>query len=557
MTTRGSQKGGNMNKKLLAVSAALFCAVFAMKAFAAEDLMNVKAQLKKFAPVKVKVEKGLLDARQLKLVAELKKAADCMDRLFFLQVYSKNPELEKKLAGLKGDKRAIYDYFLIQYGPFDRLDHNKPFVDGVGKKPLGANFYPEDMTKEEFETWIKKHPQDAGAFESNFTVIKRDGKKLVAVPYSVEYKELLTKAAEHLKKATEFVNNDTLKKYLLSRADAFLSNNYFASDVDWVKMKGHDIEVVMGPYEVYEDELFGYKAAFEAFITRVDPKESERLAKVVQYMGDIEKNLPIDEKLKGKGRSLESPIVVAQEIYTAGDTRAGVQTLAFNLPNDEKVRKEYGSKKVMLKNVQEAKFEKILKPIASKMLAKSDLKLIDFEAFFAHTLLHEVSHGIGPGEISKAGRKTTVNKELKDLYSTIEETKADTLGAYNIEFLIGKGLYPKSFDKNLWPTYLSGIFRSVRFGIGEAHGGSNAIQFNYLMEKGAIKLDEKTGLFSIDQAKISDAIKSLAKELLTIEAKGDYAAAKKFVAKYKVIPDCLKKGLEKLSSVPVDIKPIY
>jgi hypothetical protein len=527
------------------------------KAFAAEDLMNVEAQLNKFAPVKIMVEKGLLDSRQLKLVSELKKAADCMDQLFLLQVYSKNPEIEKRVSKFKGAKRAVYDYFLINYGPFDRLDHNKPFVEGVGPKPLGANFYPDNMSKEEFELWIKNHPEDVAAFESNFTVIKRDGAKLIAVPYSVEYRAVLEKAAGHLRKAADFANNDSLKKYLLSRADAFLSNSYFASDADWVLMKDHDIEVVIGPYEVYEDELFGYKAAFEAFITRVDPKESARLAKVVEYMADLEKNLPIEEKYKGRGRSLESPIIVAQEIYTAGDARAGIQTLAFNLPNDEKVRKEYGSKKVMLKNVQEAKFEKILKPIAAILLSPDDYKNTAFEAFFAHTLLHEISHGIGPGEIVKAGKKTSVNKELKNLYSAIEETKADTLGAYNNAFLVEKGLYPKDFEQYLWPTYLAGIFRSVRFGIGEAHGASNAIQFNYLLEKGAIKYDPKSEKFSIDRSKISSAIKSLANELLMIEAKGDYSAAKKFVEKYKTQPECMKKGLSKLGSVPVDIKPIY
>lgn len=522
-----------------------------------EDLMTVEKQLKKFAPVKIKVAGKLLSANQKKVVDELVMAADYMDQIFFRQVYKGNPKLETELAGLRGKKRAIYDYFDINFGPYDRLNHDEPFVNDVPEKPAGANFYPEDMTKDEFIGWIRKHPADKAAFESNFTVIERKGDRLVAVPYSEAYRDLLVPAAKHLKNAAKYTDNPSLKKYLVSRADAFLSNDYYQSDVDWVKLNDHAIEVVIGPYEVYEDNLFGYKAAFEAFITRVDPRESKRLAKVVEYLDDLERHLPIADKYKGIGRSLKSPIVVAQEIYTAGDTKAGVQTLAFNLPNDEKVRREEGSKKVLLKNVQEAKFKKILVPIAKKVLNPSDAKNVDFEAFFAHTLLHEVSHGIGPGEITKGGRKTTVNRELKDLYSLIEEAKADTLGVYNNLYLIDKGLYPKGFEKGLWPTYLAGIFRSVRFGINEAHGGGNAIQFNYLLENGAIEYDGSTGLYSINASKIAPAIKNLAEELLMIEAKGDYKGAKKFVARYRKMPESMKMSLARLDVVPVDIKPVY
>jgi hypothetical protein len=522
-----------------------------------EDVMKVEKQIDKFAPVKIRVAGGLLNAKQQKFVRELVAASEYMDKAFMRQVYSGNADLQKKLAALKGKDKSIYEYFEINFGPYDRLDHNKPFVDGVPEKALGANFYPTDMKKEEFANWIRKHPGDKQAFESNFTVIKRDGKGLKAVPYSEEYRDLLVPAAEHLKKAAEYTDNASLKKYLNSRADAFLSNDYYQSDVDWVRLKDHDIEVVIGPYEVYEDEMFGYKAAFESFVTRVDPAESKRLAKVVEFLDDLEKNLPLEAKYRGVGRNLTSPIVVAQEIYTAGDAKRGVQTLAFNLPNDEKVRKEEGSKKVLLKNVQDAKFKKILRPIAGQVLDADDAKSVDFEAFFAHTLLHEVSHGIGPGEIVKNGRRTTVGKELKELYSTIEEAKADVLGAYNVVYLIDKGLYPKGFDKVVWPTYLAGIFRSVRFGIGEAHGGGNAIQFSYLADKGAIKYDDATGKFSIAKDKIASTMKDLARELLMIEAKGDYAAAKAFIEKYKKMPGDMKSAVAKLDSVPVDIRPQF
>ena len=546
-------------KKILSLLLSLsFIMVFSMNAIATtEDAMQVKKQYKKFAPVRIKVDPTLLTKRQKMLVDELVAAADYMDKIFLIQVFKKNPKIQAELKKAGGKKKVIYDYFKMNFGPFDRLDHDKPFIKGVGKKPLGANYYPEDMTKKDFENWIKKHPSDSKMFESNFTVIRRNGKKLEAIPYSEAYKEYLVPAAKHLKAAAKYTDNKSLKKYLNSRADAFLSNDYYQSDVDWVRLKDHAIEVVIGPYEVYEDQLFGYKAAFESFITRVDPIESRRLDKIVDFLDDMERNLPIDDKHKGIGRSLTSPLIVAYEIYTAGDTRAGIQTIAFNLPNDEKVRKYEGSKKVMLKNVLEAKFNKILKPIARKVLDAKDCSNVDFDAFFAHVLLHEISHGIGPGEIKKGRRHTTVNKELKEQYSVIEEAKADTLSTYNNLFLIEKGIYPKDFEKVLWPTYLAGIFRSVRFGIGEAHGGANAVQFNYLLDNGAVIYNEKSGKFSIDREKIGPVMKELVQNLLMIEAKGDYSAAKAFVETYRKMPKCMKDALAKLKSVPVDIRPIY
>lgn len=521
------------------------------------DVGEVKAKIRQFAPVRIAVDKKLIDARQRQLVDELVAAARCMDELFLRQAWDGNAKLRDELR-LAGKKDApLLEYFRIQAGPFDRLDHNEPFIDGVGQKPAGAAFYPEDMTKQEFTSWIRRHPEDRDAFEGTFTVIRRDRGRLVAIPYSQEYRDRLTKAAEHLSKASELTDNASLKKYLKSRAEAFLSNDYFQSDVDWVRLKDHDVEVVIGPYEVYEDELMGLKGAFEAFITRVDPEESVRLAEVAARLAELERNLPIPDEFKGIGRSLTSPIVVAQEIFTAGDANRGVQTIAFNLPNDERVRKQEGSKKVMLKNVQQAKFDKILVPIARHVMLPEDVKNVDFRAFFSQVLLHEMSHGLGPGEIAKGGKKTTVNRELKELYSVIEEAKADTLGVFNNASLTAKGFYPEIYKKILWPTYLAGMFRSVRFGINEAHGGGTALQFNYLLEKGGFVHDPKTGRFSVDPQKIGGAVRDLAHDLLMIEAKGDYAAARAFVEKYRVVRPELQAALDRLKDVPVDIRPIY
>lgn len=524
----------------------------------AVPLKDIESQMAKFRPVKITYNDKHLSARDKKAIERLVEAAHLMDEIFLRQVWKGNVTLRNELRHVKGKEQILKDYFQLNFGPFDRLDHNKPFIKvGLKEKPAGANFYPEGLSSKDLEQWIKKHPKDKKEFESNFNVIIRNGDALEAVPYSQVYKEWLIPASNLLKEAARLTTNASLKKYLNSRADAFLSNDYFESDCDWMDLKNNSLEVVFGPYEVYEDNLMGYKAAFEAFITIVDPKESKKLARVVSYLDDLEKNLPIPSKHHNFRRGKESPIVVSNEVYTAGDTKAGIQTIAFNLPNDEKVREKKGSKKVMLKNVSQAKFDAILVPIAKKLINPKDVKDVAFENFFNHTLLHEVSHGLGPGTIVVKGKKTTVNKALKELYSIIEECKADTLAVWNTLFLKEKKVYSDKFMQSLYPTYLAGIFRSVRFGISEAHGGGNIIQFNYLREKGAIIHDKKTNRFEIDRLKMKETIKNLAHDLLMIEATGDYDAAKKFVRKYKMMPAEVSKAIALLKDVPVDIKPVY
>ena len=508
-------------------------------------------KVKQFIETELKYDESLLNDKQKKVIENLYYASKTMDDLFFSQVYSKNYEIRKQLKS-ENEKK----YFEIMFGPFDRLDHNKPFI-GTTAKPLGANFYPEDMTKEELTKWIEDHPEDEAAFTSEFTVIRRDNDKLVAIPYSEFYKDRLQKAADYLNKAADFAKNKSLKKYLETRAAAFLSNDYYVSDMAWMDLKDHTIEVVIGPYEVYEDEMFNYKAAFESFVTIKDPVESKKLAIFGSYLNDIEKNLPIDDKHKNFDRGSESPIVVAQEVFSAGDSKAGVQTLAFNLPNDERVREAKGSKKVMLKNVHEAKFEKLLYPIAEVVLDCEQLKYVTFDGFFNHTLMHEMSHGVGPGKIKKDGKDTEVRKELKETYSKMEECKADVLGMYNNIFMIKKGVYPESFENENWVTFLAGTFRSVRFGINEAHGGGNAIIYNYLLEKGAYEYDETSQMVRVNFDKIYNVVKELANVLLTIQAEGDYEASKTLIAKYAVNSPSMITLREKLNHLPVDIKPVY
>ncbi|UCH66372.1 MAG: peptidase [Ignavibacterium sp.] len=522
-----------------------------------EETTMLKEKIEKFAPTELKYDKSTLDDRQQKVVEKIYRAAKIMDEIFLDQVYSKNKEIKAELMKKDTDEAKLQlELFTIMFGPFDRLDHDKPFM-GTDEKPLGANYYPEDMTKEEFENWIKENPEDEKAFTSEFTFIRRDGGKLVAIPYSEYYKDQLTEASNYLLEAAEYADNQSVKDYLTTRAAALLSNDYFESDMKWMDMNDHAIEVVIGPYEVYEDKLFNYKAAFECFLTIRDPEETEKLEVFKSYLRDMEIHLPIPDMYKNFERGSESPLAVVNEIYTAGDTKAGVQTIAFNLPNDERVRKAKGSKKVMLKNVTEAKFEKLLMPIAEIVLDKKQLKYVTFNSFFTHSLMHEMSHGIGPGFIVVDGRETEVKKELKETYSTLEECKADILGVYNNIFMIEKGVFPRSYEREFLVTKLAGTFRSVRFGISEAHGGGNAIIYNFLMEKGGFEYDEKTEKVKVNFRKAYTAFEELGNLVLMIQAKGDYKAAQELIKKYVVISPSMKTLTDKLSVLPVDIKPIY
>jgi hypothetical protein len=347
-----------------------------------------------------------------------------------------------------------------------------------------------------------------------------------------------------------------LKNFLNKRADALGSDDYYESDVAWMDLDA-PIDLTFGPYETYEDELFSYKASFEAYVTLRDEAESAKLAKFSGYLQELENNLPLDAKYRNPKLGAASPIRVVNEVYGSGEGNNGVQTAAFNLPNDERVVKEKGSKRVMLKNVQDAKFEKTLIPISRVVLAPSDRSTLAFESFFTHILCHELMHGLGPHNITVNGQDTTVRKQLKELYSAIEEAKADMTGLWALQYMIDKGIIDKSMERTLYTTYLASMFRSVRFGITEAHGRGVAMQFNYLSDEGAIKFDDQTGTFSVDQSKIKQGVEKLTRDLLTLEAEGSYEKAKAILDKFAVIRPSMQTALDKLKDVPVDIEPVF
>ncbi len=517
---------------------------------------DVAERLKQFAPVEISADISFLPDNEQKVVQKLIEASRYMDEIFLRQVWENNPAYRDALKSRRDELgRAAYRYFLINFGPWDRLKDNEPFV-GKMPKPRGAGYYPPDMTKEEFEAYVEKHPDQADALKGLYTLVRRDGQQLKAIPYSQAYREWLEPAAKLMREAAELTENGSLRNFLLKRADAFFSDDYYDSDVAWMDLDS-PVEITIGPYEVYEDALFGYKAAFESFVTIADPAESAKLAKYKSLLPAMEENLPIPDHLKNRNRGTESPIRVVDVVFTAGDTKAGVQTIAFNLPNDERVREEKGSKKVLLRNVIRAKYETILRPIAERFVEAEQLPFLSAEAFTNEVLFHELSHGLGPGKIVKNGRQTEVRLELKDLYSASEEAKADVMGVYNLFFMMQEGVLPEDMHKPVAVTYLAGLFRSIRFGVEEAHGKGVALQLNYLLEKGAIRYNERTGKFRVDFNRFDRGIRDLVSDLCVLQAYGDYDGTKAMFDKYAHMPDFLSAKLAAMADIPVDIAPKY
>jgi hypothetical protein len=529
-----------------------------------------QAQLEKlaacFAPTPLRVDTSKLSPGDQQALVRLIEAARLLDDVFLRQYWSGNIALYDKLQKDKTPLgKARLHYFWINKSPWSQIDRYEAFLPGVpSQKPLGANFYPQDMTKEEFERWVASLPEkEQTTAKGFFSVIRRNGKDLTIVPYSEEYKDDLTKAAGLLKEAAALTDNDSLKKFLSSRADAFLSDDYYESDLAWMDLSA-PLDITIGPYETYNDELFGYKASFESYINLRDEEEGVKLDAFTKHLQEIEDHLPLDPQYRNPKLGAAAPIRVVDQIISSGDGAHGVQTAAYNLPNDDRVVQQKGSKRVMLKNVQEAKFKSVLLPIARKTLSKEAMVDVSFESFFTFILAHELMHGLGPHQIQVQGRDTTPRAELKDLYSAIEECKADVTGLFALQYMMdhakemdmGKVLpSDEAAARQLYTTYLASIFRSLRFGISEAHGKGMAIQFNFLFDRGAI--ERKNDTFSINVDKIKQAVIDLDRELLTVEALGSYEGAKKMLDELGVIRPPLRKALDGLEGIPTDIEPIF
>ena len=504
---------------------------------------EIKQKAEEYASFKLTTDVSVLTEKEKQMLPLLFKAAKIMDDIFWTEAFGDKSKL------FTDDMDSYTRKFInINYGPWERLNNNKPFLSGYGPKPAGANFYPKDMTKQEFEAW------NNDSKTSLYTLIRRgeDG-KLKSIPYHVAYKNQIQKAAALLQQTAALAEDAGLKNYLEKRAEALLTDEYYNSDVAWMDMKNNTIDFIIGPIENYEDQLFGYKAAHESFILIKDKQWSQKLTHFSALLPGLQKDLPCEQKYKDETPGMDSDLNVYDAIYYAGDCNAGSKTIAINLPNDEEVRETKGSRKLQLKNSMQAKFDKILVPIADLLIAKDQRQHVKFNAFFENTMFHEVAHGLGLGNV--VNKDITVREALKDTYSSIEEGKADILGLWCVYKLNEMGELGEKDMMDNFVTFMAGIFRSVRFGAASAHGKANMIRFYYFQQAGAFERDETTGTYRVNYEKMKDAMFSLSEMILKIQGDGDYNAAVKLIKEKGYIREPLQKDLDRIGAagIPRDI----
>ncbi|WP_167607290.1 dipeptidyl-peptidase 3 family protein [Maribellus sediminis] len=504
---------------------------------------EIKQKAEEFASFRLTTDLSVLSEKEKQMLPLLFEAAKLMEDIYWMEAFGDKDELFSK------DMDEYTRKFLqINYGPWERLNNNEPFLPGYGAKPAGANFYPNDMTKEEFEAW------DDATKTSLYTLIRRDEDgKLKSIPYHIAFEEQIDKAADLLMQAAELAEDAGLKSYLEKRADALRTDDYYESDVAWIEMKNNTIEFIIGPIENYEDQLYGYKAAHESFILVKDKDWSEKLVKYAALLPGLQKALPCEQKYKDETPGVESDMNVYDAIYYAGDCNAGSKTIAINLPNDEKVRESKGSRKLQLKNSMQAKFDKILVPIADLLIAEDQRQHVKFDAFFENTMFHEVAHGLGLG--NTVDQRSTVREALKDTYSSIEEGKADILGLWCVYQLNEMGELGEKDMMDNFVTFMAGIFRSVRFGAASAHGKANMMRFYYFQEAGAFTRDEATGTYRVDYEKMKQAMLDLSGTILKLQGDGDYDLAKAMIEEKGTIREELQKDLDRIgeAGIPRDI----
>ncbi|HEY8569560.1 dipeptidyl-peptidase 3 family protein [Microbulbifer sp.] len=496
-----------------------------------------------YAPVELNADLSSLSDNQRQLIGKLIDASKIMDQLFWLQSYGPAQEL---LSGI--DDSAARKFADINYGPWDRLNDNKPFIEGYGDKPLGAEFYPEDMTKQEFEAW--KQPGKDG----QYSLVRRGSNgKLELLPYHQAYKAELEKAAALLREASALAEDAEFAAYLNLRADALTSDQFRDSDMAWMDMKNNRIDVVIGPIENYEDQLFAYRTAYEAYVLLKDMAWSEKLAKFAAFLPELQRGLPVDDKYKAETPGTDSDLNAYDVLYYAGHSNAGSKTIAINLPNDEEVQLEKGTRRLQLKNAMRAKFDQIMVPISAQLIAEDQRKHITFDAFFANTMFHEVAHGLGIKKTVTDG--ANVRQALKETSSALEEGKADILGLYMITKLHEKGELADGELMDNYVTFLAGIFRSVRFGAASAHGKANMMRFNFFKNEGAFTRDEATGQYSVDFEKMQAAMTKLSNLILTVQGDGNYTKAVELLDGMGVISPELQSDLDRLADadIPVDV----
>ncbi len=501
----------------------------------------VAERLPIYAKVRLNTDIEKLSNSERKVLPLLIRAAEIMDELFWMQTYPKRDSL---LSAVEDEKTR--EFIKINYGPWDRLNDNKPFVKGIGDKPLGSGFYPSDMTREELEK------SDVSDKKGLYSMVQRDKSgKLISIPYSVYFKDELKKAADLLLQAAQITEEIQLKKYLTLRAEAFLTDNYVPSDFAWMDMTNSGLDIIIGPIENYEDGLFNARAAFESYVLVKDREWSKRLEKYVAMLPELQRGLPVDAAYKKESPGTSSQLAAFDVVYYAGDGNSGGKTIAVNLPNDEMIQQKKGTRRSQLKNAMRAKFDKIMLPIAAELIDESQQNHLSFDAFFANVMFHEVAHGLGIK--STINGKGFVREALQEQYSWLEEGKADILGLYMVNSLLKKGELEGDI-KDYYTTFMAGILRSVRFGAGEAHGKANMLCFNFFNKKGAFERTEK-GRYKVNYEKFELAMNDLSREILTLQGNGDKAAVEKVQKEMALVQNDLQSDLDRLSKkgIPVDV----
>jgi hypothetical protein len=514
------------------------------------SMSEFEAKLAQYQMVRLTTDLSQLSEAEKAMIPLLVEAADAMTDVFWLESYGDPEEFLPSLDGA-----AARAYGTINFGPWDRIDGNAPWLPGAGPKPAGARFYPADMTTEEFEAAVEAAPDGGDALKSLYTVVRRDEEgNLVSVPYSEAFAEPHNRAAMRLEAAAELAEDPGLKRYLTLRAEALLTDEYQASDFAWMEMKDNGIDVVIGPIETYEDQLFGYKASHEAFVLVNDREWSDRLARYADFLPTLQRGLPVPDEYKAETPGSDADLNAYDVVYVGGDANAGSKTIAINLPNDPEVQLQRGARRLQLKNAMRAKFDEILTPIAGLLMAEDQRDLVVFDAFFENTMFHEVAHGLGIKTVLDGSR--SVREAMLDQASTLEEGKADVLGLYMISALQEMGEMGEGHDleTNL-VTSTASIFRSIRFGASSAHGRANLARFNYFQEMGAFSRDDATGTYRVDIDRTVEAMNSLSERILRFQGDGDYEGVVAFMEEYGSIRPQLQTDLDRLAAagIPVDI----
>ena len=517
---------------------------------------DLQQRLAKWRSLRMPFNAKGLSPKEIRMVQRLVDACRRLEEIYWRQSDPEGLSLYQTLAGSRNPRDvALRRLLRINGSRFDLLDENKPFV-GTQPMPPGRGLYPQGLTREQIEQYVKQHPEKKAEIYSPTTVVRWHGDQLEALPYHIAYRSFLEPAAKDLREAADLSSDRDFANFLRLRADALLTDDYFQSDLAWVDLKDPKFDVIFAPYETYLDDLLGVKGSFGAAVLIRNREESQRLAMFQKYVPDIQEALPLAPEDRPSKKDQPTPMEVMEAPYRTGDLLHGYQAVADNLPNDPRIHEQKGTKKIFFKNFMDARVTYVILPLAKEVMRADQAAKVSGEAYLLATIMHEISHGLGPAFARKGGQKIPIREALGPSYSGMEEAKADVTGMFGLKWLVDHGALPRQKMEEYYASYVGGIFRTARFGVGEAHGRAEMMEFNYLSERGAIKR-EPSGRYFIDYAIMPGAISDLAKELLETEATGDRERAEKWFAKYDKMPDDLKASLNRATNVPVDIDPIF